>query len=142
MRRWSRWSLLGLPVKDWQGEEVGRVIDTYPLDGGGEPELVVVRLRRFGQRRMVPVESLLQVGGALVAPYTKIQLEDAPPVGDGTVEADDPYRARFYWLFEERAAAFTRMRRYTLRPQWPGSSGYYATGKRFPTTPRPTTRVS
>ena len=142
MRRWSRWSLLGLPVKDWQGEEVGRVIDTFPLDGGGEPELVVVRLRRFGQRRMVPVESLLDVGGSLLAPYTKMQLEDAPALGDGTMSAEDPYRARSYWLFEERAAAFTRIRRSTLRPRWPASSGYSVTGKRFPTTPRPTTIVS
>jgi hypothetical protein len=142
MRRWSRWSLLGLPVKDWQGEEVGRVIDTWPLDGGGEPELVVVRLRKFGQRLMVPTESLLDLGGALLAPYTRTQLEDAPALGDGTVGADDPYRARAYWLFEERAGAFTRIKRSTLPPRWRASSGFSGTGKRFPTTPRPTTIAS
>jgi hypothetical protein len=88
------------------------------------------------------LKGFMDVGGALLAPYTRMQLEDAPALGDGTVGADDPYKARAYWLFEERAAPFTRMRRSTLGPRWHGSSGSSATEKRFPTTPRPTTTAS
>jgi sporulation protein YlmC with PRC-barrel domain len=51
--RVSRRSLLGYRVLDCQGEEIGRVVDTWPDDGGWEIEMVVVRLQRFGERRML-----------------------------------------------------------------------------------------
>jgi len=40
--------LLGLEIADVTGSTLGTVVDTYPFDGGGELEMVVLRLRRFG----------------------------------------------------------------------------------------------
>ena len=53
--RTLRMHLLGLEVADVDGRSLGQVVDTYPFDGGGELEMVVLRLRRFGERRMLPV---------------------------------------------------------------------------------------
>ena len=50
--------LLGLDVADSSGSALGSVVDTYPFDGGGELEMIVLRLRRFGERRMLPVSEL------------------------------------------------------------------------------------
>src|SRR6201999_3430527 len=58
MRHVSRRSLLGFPVQDCHGEEVGRVVDTWPNDGGWEVQLIVVRLPRFGERRMLPADEV------------------------------------------------------------------------------------
>ena len=55
MRRVSRRNLLGFRVHDCEGEEIGRVVDTWPDDGGWVTEMVVVRLQRFGERRMLPI---------------------------------------------------------------------------------------
>ena len=60
--------LLGLEVTDANGTTLGQVVDTYPFDGGGELEMIVLRLRRFGERRMLPVSELRLDGGRLVAP--------------------------------------------------------------------------
>jgi hypothetical protein len=102
--RSKRFSLLGLEIADADGETVGHVVDTYPFDGGGELELVVVRLRRFGLRRMVPAENLRIVLGRLIAPYTRIQIEDSPDLSAGRHSTDDPYRAKAYWLLEDPVA--------------------------------------
>ena len=98
-----RLNLLGMKIRDANGGTLGRVVDTYPFDGGGELELVVVRLWRFGERRMLPVESLRVEFGYLVAPYTRIQVEDSPALSTGRHTEDDPYRAKAYWRFEEPA---------------------------------------
>ena len=99
----SRMSLLGLEIADVGGNPVGHVVDTYPYDGGGELELVVVRLRRFGERRMLPSSELRLVGGCLVAPFTRMQIEDSPGPSCGRHAAEDPYRAKDYWRCEEPA---------------------------------------
>jgi hypothetical protein len=125
----SRHHLMGLGVMDCSGEEIGQVVDTWPDDGGWEVELVVVRLKRFGERRMLPVGDVTVRGNWLLAPFTRVQIEDAPaPVG-GVHRADDPYRAMYYWQFEERAGAgkVTALRR--------PSSGFFATERPFPTPP-------
>ena len=59
--------LLGLEVTDASGVTLGQVVDTYPFDGGGELEMIVLRLRRFGERRMLPVSDLRLEYGRLVA---------------------------------------------------------------------------
>ena len=56
--RTLRMHLLGLDVADVYGRSLGQVVDTYPFDGGGELEMVVLRLRRFGERRMLPASEL------------------------------------------------------------------------------------
>src|SRR3954463_28014 len=97
-----RSALLGLMVTDFLGEEMGEVIDTWPFDGGGEPELALVRMGRLSGRRMVPVAELLPFAGTLRLPYLRYQVEDSPVVGeDWHTLADDPYRALSYWRWEE-----------------------------------------
>ena len=123
---------MGLGVVECSGEEIGQVVDTWPDDGGWEVELVVVRLKRFGERRMLPVGDVTVRGNWLLAPFTRVQIEDAPaPVG-GVHRADDPYRAMYYWQFEERAGAGK------VTAVWRPSSGFFATERPFPTPPSQT----
>ena len=129
MRDVSRRSLLGLRVHDCHGQEIGRVVDTWPNDGGFEQELVVVRLPRFGERRMLPIDGVAALGGRLHAAYSRAQIEDAPEVDGGRHGADDPYKAKAYWMFEEPP------RIGTLRAKWRRSSGSFATEKPFRTSP-------
>jgi hypothetical protein len=99
-----RLNLLGMEITDAEGKALGHVVDTYPFDGGGELELVVLRMRRFGERRMLPVTDLRCEYGRLVAPFTRMQIEDSPALSVGRHAEDDPYRAKAYWRFEEPAA--------------------------------------
>ena len=87
---------------------------------------------RFGERRMLPVEEVVAWGGVLRAPYTRMQIEDAPVVEGGVYRADDPWRALAYWRFEDlgRAAIVT--------PPWRRSSGFFVTERPYPTSPSPT----
>ena len=102
--RIPRLHLLGLEVVDVNGASLGQVVDTYPFDGGGELELVVLRLRRFGERRMLPLSELRGDGDRLMAPFTRAQIEDSPALSSGRHAADDPWRAKTYWYYEEPAA--------------------------------------
>jgi hypothetical protein len=100
--------LLGLEVADADGAVLGQVVDTYPFDGGGELEMVVLRLRRFGERRMLPVSELKIRGGRLVAPFTRIQIEDSPGLSTGRHADEDPWRSKTYWHYEEPVVAGPR----------------------------------
>jgi hypothetical protein len=131
-----RVTFLGLPVHDCRGEEVGRVVDTWPNDGGWELEMVVVRLARFGERRMLPIEAITVWGERLYSSFTKMQIEDAPVSGEGVHRADDPYRALAYWRWEEPGGAGI-----VTRP-WRRSSGFSATEKPSLTSPSPTPTAS
>ena len=82
---------------------VGTVVDTFPFDGG-EVELVVVRLDgAFGGKRMLAVDDLWSDGFGLRTPFAAWQVEDSPALSTGRHAAEDPYRARSYWRFEEPA---------------------------------------
>ena len=106
MRRWSRWELVGREIHDATGAHLGPVVDTWPWDGGGEPELAVVRLPGpCGGRRLLPVADLWDAGPVLCTPFARRQVEDAPELSLGRHAVEDPDRARSYWLFEEPAAA-------------------------------------
>jgi hypothetical protein len=131
-----RVTFLGLQVHDCRGEEVGRVVDTWPNDGGWELEMVVVRLSRFGERRMLPIEAITVWGERLYSSFTKMQIEDAPVSGEGVHRADDPYRALAYWRWEEPGGTAI-----VARP-WRRSSGFSATEKPSLTTPSPTPTAS
>jgi hypothetical protein len=102
--RTLRMHLLGLDVTDAHGTSLGQVVDTYPFDGGGELEMIVLRLRRFGERRMLPVSELRIQDGRLVAPFTRRQIEDSP-VLDGRRVDDDPWRSKSYWFWEDTVTA-------------------------------------
>lgn len=125
--------MLGRRVSDWQGLPVGTVVDTWPFDGGGEVELVVVRLGRLGERRMLPVGSLHVEAHELRTPYASWQVEDSPALEEGRHAVDAVERAMSYWMWEEPAGS--------LRALW-RSFGSYATAKPYPTTPSPTTSAS
>jgi hypothetical protein len=123
--------LLGLMVTDWQGERLGRVIDTWPFDGGGEPELAVIRIGRLGERRMVPVDQLVFLGTECRLPFVRWQVEDSPPYGeDRHTLADDPHCAASYWRWAEPVGSLTA--------RWLPNSGSFDMEKRFPTSPSPT----
>jgi hypothetical protein len=136
MRSVSRRNLLGYRVLDCHGEEIGRVVDTWPDDGGWEIELVVVRLHRFGERRMLPIEDVVTWGDVMRAPFSRMQIEDAPRVEGGVHKADDPYRALAYWRFEDLGGVDI------VTPAWRRSSGFSVTEKPFPTNPSPTPTAS
>jgi hypothetical protein len=100
--------LLGLEVADVNGGTLGHVVDTYPFDGGGELEMIVLRLRRFGERRMLPVSELRIQHGRLVAPFTSMQIEDSPGLSTGRYADEDPWRSKTYWYYEEPVVADSR----------------------------------
>ena len=100
--------LLGLDVADASGASLGPVVDTYPFDGGGELEMVVLRLRRFGERRMLPVSELRLEGGRLLSPFSRMQIEDSPGLSTGRHADEDPWRAKTYWYYEEPVVAASR----------------------------------
>jgi hypothetical protein len=136
MRRVSRRSLLGLRVQDCHGEEIGRVVDTWPNDGGWDVRLIVVRLPRFGERRMLPAGDVFPFGSQLRVLYSRFQVIDAPEVDGGRHGAEDPWRALAYWMFEEPP------RPGTLRPAWRRRSGSSAMEKPSLTSPSPTPTAS
>jgi hypothetical protein len=126
--------MLGHIISDPRGVPVGTVVDTYPFDGGGEVELVLVRMPRLGERRLVPADSLhLDITG-LRTPYAYWQVEDSPALEEGRHFVEDALRARSYWLWEEPAGSLTA--------RWPLSSGSSATVRRYPMVPSPTTTGS
>jgi len=112
------------------------VVDTWPDDGGWELEMVVVRLSRFGERRMLPADSMIAFGRALLSPYTRMQIEDAPVTGEGVHRADDPYRALAYWRWEEPGGVDM------VPPSWRRSSGFSAMERPSLTSPSPTPTAS
>lgn len=136
MPRVSRRNLLGYRVLDCHGEEIGRVVNTWPDDGGWEVELVVVRLQKFGERRMLPIEDVIAWGGVVRAPYSRMQIEDAPVVEGGVHKADDPYRALAYWRWEEPGGVDM------VPASWRRSSGFSVTERPSLTSPSPTPTAS
>ena len=99
---------LGIEVADCSGAVLGSVVDTYPFDGGGELEMVILRLRRFGERRMLPIDELRLHDGRLLAPFTRYQIEDSPGLSTGRHADEDPWRAKTYWYYEDPAVAVAR----------------------------------
>ena len=80
------------------GEHVGVVADFWPLDGGGEPELALVRVgRRFGRDRYLPLDGRAQLrDGALHVPWQRWEIDDAPRADDRRW-GDPAHLARSYW---------------------------------------------
>ena len=105
-RRWTRYGLLGQDVYDEGGARVGQVVDTYPFDGG-QVQMAVVRLAgAFGGRRMLSLDEAWSDGFGLRTPFAAWQVEDSPALNGGRYGADEPERARSYWMFEEPAVFF------------------------------------
>jgi hypothetical protein len=131
-----RQTLMGRKILDPAGERVGRVLDTWPYDGGGEVEMVVVRLALLGESRMLPVASLSRRhDGDLQTPFARRQVEDSPALEDGRHALAATERAVSHWSWEEPEAG-------TLTRRWQRSSGFFAMARQSPTTQSPTTTAS
>ena len=127
--------MLGHEVIDGSGVAVGKIVDTWPFDGG-EVELVVVRLYgTFGGKRMLAVEDLWSDGFFIRTPFAAWQVEDSPPLATRATAADDPYRARSYWRFAEPAGTFAARK---LSAGWRLNSGCCGTGRPCRMTRSPT----
>jgi sporulation protein YlmC with PRC-barrel domain len=82
-RRFRSRDVRGMEVIDATGRVIGTVADTCPLDGGGEPELALVRVgRRFPTLRYLPLRSGVVEDGRMRVPWTKWQIDDAPSAED------------------------------------------------------------
>jgi sporulation protein YlmC with PRC-barrel domain len=99
MLRWiRRHEVVGLEVLDREGEFVGTVRDTYPLDGGGEVQLLLVGVgRRFARNRYVPTQGSSVRDGKLHIPFARNDVEDCPAAEDRRW-ANPADVARGYWV--------------------------------------------
>jgi len=97
MNRMFRRDFVGREVIDSEGQSLGTVADVWPTDGGGEPEMLLVKLGRFARRKYVPIEGTS--GGRaepLQLPFTKLEIDDAPDAED--IRWGDPGMvARAHW---------------------------------------------
>ena len=138
MRRVSRRNLLGLRVQDCDGEEIGRVVDTWPDDGGWEMVLVIVRLQRFGERRDAAGRRRWSGGAGCCGCRTRAtRSRTLPRRASASHRAEDPWLAIAYWRAEEPARAIA-----IVPTQWRRSSGYFVMERPSPTIPSPTPIVS
>ena len=99
MLRWvRRHEVVGLEVVDREGSFIGTVRDTYPLDGGGEVQLLLVGVgRRFARNRYVPAAGSKVEGGKVRLPVLRVDVEDCPPAEDRRW-GDPADIARGYWI--------------------------------------------
>jgi hypothetical protein len=93
--------LRGLEVRDRDGTVLGKVVDTFPFDGGGDTQFVLVRLRGFGGVHFVPVATSVTHEGELHVPWSKTEIEDAPALDGRRYVVDQAWAARAYWHIEE-----------------------------------------
>ncbi len=98
MMRWvARHDVNGHEVVDREGTFVGTVADTYPLDGGGEIELLLVNVgRRFPRRRYVPADRIRIEDSVVHLPLLRTDIEDCPSAEDRRWAPPDDV-ARGYW---------------------------------------------
>jgi hypothetical protein len=95
MRRYTTYR--GVDVKDAAGKDVGTVADVWPADGGGEPELLLVRVgRRFARTRYLPVEGERGKDGALHVRWTRTEIDEGPDAEDNRW-GDPAHIAAAYW---------------------------------------------
>jgi sporulation protein YlmC with PRC-barrel domain len=93
-----RHEVVGLEVLDREGEFVGTVRDTHPLDGGGEVQLLLIGVgRRFARNRYVPAHGAEVREGELHLLVSRHQIEDCPSAEDRRW-GDPADVARGYWV--------------------------------------------
>ena len=80
-RRFRR-DFVGRRVVDTHGEELGQVADTWPQDGGGEVEMLLVKMGRFNRRRWIPADGARRLNDHLFVPMTRFEIDDAPDAED------------------------------------------------------------
>ena len=97
---WFKQSLLGLAMTDRLGTPVGHIEETWPDDGGGEPEFAIVRLGRFGERRAVPVSCARIDDEGVCIPYLWVDVYDAPSVENGRYLRETIDMSRGWWQMD------------------------------------------
>lgn len=93
-----RHQIVGRPVVDAHGIPIGFVSDTWPSDGGGEPELALIKMRtgRFARDKYIPVDALTELNGHLFAAYSRHTVDDAPDA-DNYGWGDPGTLAKSHW---------------------------------------------
>jgi hypothetical protein len=90
-----------LEVVDAQERHVGVVATTWPLDGGGEAELALLKVgRRLPTHRYVPLWLAAREGDRLRLEVTLAQIQDAPSADDHRW-GDPAHVARAYWRSQD-----------------------------------------
>ena len=89
---------------------------------------------------MLAVEDSGSTASACRTPFARWQVEDSPELTGGRHAAEDPYRARSHWRFEEPATFYAAAG--NLRRRWRRSSGCCGTVRPCRTTRSPTTSGS
>ena len=77
-----RRDFVGRCVVDSTGRELGKVYDTWPQDGGGEVEMLLLKMGRFASRRWIPCDGVQVLNDHLFVPLTHLQIDDAPDAED------------------------------------------------------------
>jgi hypothetical protein len=89
---------MGLEVVDLENDFVGKVVDTLPLDGGGEVQMLLVSVgRRFPRPRLVPAGGLKLRGRKVQVNAFRDAIEDAPSAEDRRW-GNPADLARGYWI--------------------------------------------
>lgn len=85
----ERWR--GQDLVDPSGDKIGRIEDVYLDEQTGQPEWLAVKTGLFGHRiSFVPLAQAQASGDAIVVPYGKDQVKDAPQAEpDGTLSEDE-----------------------------------------------------
>ena len=81
---------------DSEGDALGIVADVWPLDGGGEPEMLLVKLGRFHRRKYVPIAGTAREERTLKLPWSRNDVDDAPDAEDNRW-GDPGSVARAHW---------------------------------------------
>lgn len=76
-------SLIGRKAFDRQGAKIGTVDEVYLDDATGVPEWAAVRTGLFTRDAFVPLEPSEFVDGALLIPFDRTLIKDAPDFGVG-----------------------------------------------------------
>jgi len=72
---------IGRDLVDEQGNKVGKIADLYYDDQSGQPEFCTVKTGLFGMNvSFVPLAGLRSEGDALVSPWDKSKVKDAPNI--------------------------------------------------------------
>ena len=97
-----RHELIGQEIVDVEGVRLGKVMDTYPRDGGGEIDLLLVHVgRTFPRRKWLPLEGVQPIGEAgLSLKWPRAAIEEAPDAEDSRWGSAADL-ARAYWLLAD-----------------------------------------
>ena len=82
---------VGLEVFDSQGNRIGKLSELY-IGGGGKPDLALVKTGLFGLRSsFVPLAGAALEGDAVIVPYDKALVREAPalPKGEHEISVDE-----------------------------------------------------